>query len=127
MLQDISTDIYGGEIAFDGNPNLKRSGTKLGYTKEHIEEYLKCAKDVFYFAENYYKILSLTDGMITPKLRDYQHDMIKSYINNRFSLILATRQCVTGDTLIKVRNKKTGIVEEITMEKFKEKIIKSKS
>lgn len=92
MLQDITTDIYGSEIAFDGNPNLKRSGTKLGYTKEHIEEYLKCAKDVFYFAENYYKILSLTDGMITPKLRDYQHDMIKSYIDNRFSLILATRQ-----------------------------------
>jgi hypothetical protein len=30
--------------------------------------------------------------MITPKLRDYQFDMINSYMNNRFSIVLATRQ-----------------------------------
>jgi hypothetical protein len=91
-VDDFTYDINGKEIALEGNPNLKRVGTSLGYTKEHIEEYVKCSKDVFYFAENYYKLLSLEEGMITPKLRDYQKNMIDSFTNKRFSLILATRQ-----------------------------------
>lgn len=92
MIDDFTHDAEGNEIHFEGNPNLKKPKTKLNFTKEHIEEYIKCSQDVFYFAETYYKILSLKEGMITPKLRDYQTDMINSYINNRFSIILATRQ-----------------------------------
>jgi hypothetical protein len=90
--QDFTHDLNGKEIHFKGNVNLKKSNTQLPYSKEHIEEYIKCANDVFYFAENYYKILSLKEGMITPKLRDYQVDMINSYQDNRFSIVLATRQ-----------------------------------
>ena len=92
MVDDFTHDALGNEIHFEGNPNLKKPKTPLNFTKEHIIEYQKCSQDVFYFAQTYYKILSLKEGMITPTLRDYQVKMIKSYLENRFSIILATRQ-----------------------------------
>lgn len=92
QLPDFTHDIYGKELSFNGNTNLKSAGTQLAYTKEHVEEYMKCAKDWKYFAETYYKILSLKDGMITPTLRDYQVQMIDNYVNKRFNIVLATRQ-----------------------------------
>lgn len=91
-VADITHDIFGNEIHFEGNPNLKKPNTQIALTREHVIELTKCANDIFYFAENYYKILSLKHGMITPKLRDYQTEMLKTYMNNRFSIILATRQ-----------------------------------
>jgi hypothetical protein len=120
-LENFTHDANGIEIHFEGNPNLKKPRTRLAYTKEHAEEFTRCASDVFYFAENYYKILDLKKGMITPKLRDYQFDMINSYLNNRFSIILATRQagkCVCEDTIIKVRNKETLVIEELSISEF---------
>lgn len=91
-LTDFTHDINGTELSFNGNTNLKGICTQLPYTKEHIDEFIKCAKDWKYFAETYYKILSLSEGMITPTLRDYQVDMIDNYVNKRFSIVLATRQ-----------------------------------
>lgn len=91
-LQDFTHDLDGKELSFNGNTNLKNVGQKLGLTKEHVTEFVKCAKDWRYFAETYYKILSLKDGMITPKLRDYQIQMIDNYVNKRFNIVLATRQ-----------------------------------
>jgi len=118
MVEDIKEDIFGNEIAFDGNPNLKKPNTKLAYTKEHIEEYLKCANDWKYFAENYYFILDIDKGMVHPKLRDYQIDMVESFIKRRFSITLASRQCVVGDSKIKIRNKKTGEIQELTLKEL---------
>ena len=42
-----------------GNPNLKKVGTEIQFTKEQIQEYLKCKEDPVYFAMNYIKIISL--------------------------------------------------------------------
>ena len=39
-----------------GNPNLKRSNVNINYTKEQLEEYIKCAKDPVYFIEEYIQI-----------------------------------------------------------------------
>lgn len=91
-VDNITHDIFGDEIHFEGNTNLKKCKTQMALTKDHVLELKKCANDIFYFAENYYKILSLKYGMITPKLRDYQIEMLNLYMNNRFSIVLATRQ-----------------------------------
>ena len=40
-----------------GNPNLKRSNVNINYTKEQLEEYIKCAKDPVYFIEEYIQIV----------------------------------------------------------------------
>jgi len=92
-VEDFEVDINGSEIHFKGNLNLKGYGTKLPFTKEHIEEYIKCAKDWKYFAEKYYHILDLQKGMIIPTLRDYQVKMIDSFSKRRFTITLASRQC----------------------------------
>ena len=92
MIEDISTDIYGTDISFDGNPSLKKINTKLNYTSQHIEEYMKCAKDWKYFAEHFYFLLDIDKGLINPVVRDYQIEMIDTYINNRWTIALAARQ-----------------------------------
>ena len=35
-----------------GNPNLKKANTQIEFTKENIEEYVKCKEDPVYFAKN---------------------------------------------------------------------------
>jgi hypothetical protein len=92
-LDDFETDLFGNNISFDGNTNLKKPKTKLAWTKDHVTELQRCAADWRYFAENYYYILDLKQGMIHPILRDYQKEMISSFIDNRFTIILASRQC----------------------------------
>lgn len=78
---------------YNGNPRLKKSGIKQNYTKKQIEEYKKCRDDILYFADNYAKIITLDDGLVNIKLRDYQKRLIKDYVENRFNIVLASRQC----------------------------------
>ena len=51
------------ETSYHGNPNLKPVGHKHDFTKEQIEEYLKCKDDVVYFIENYCHIITLDQGL----------------------------------------------------------------
>ena len=39
------TDI---EKSYLGNPNLKAANVKVEFTKDQVEEYLKCSKDPIY-------------------------------------------------------------------------------
>ena len=89
---DFEVDINDKTIHFEGNENLKPVKCKLPLTKEHIDEYIRCKNDVFYFAERYYHILSLDHGMQKIKMRDYQKDMVQNFIYHRFNIVLASRQ-----------------------------------
>lgn len=93
VLSDFEVDVKGRSIYLDGNPSLKKARCKLAYTPEHLLEYKKCKEDPFYFAEKYYHILDLDKGMIRITLRDYQRDIIASFIDNRNTIVNATRQC----------------------------------
>jgi len=93
-VEDITVDIDGNEdIFYENNRNLRRSGIKLPYTQAHLDEFKKCAEDIFYFAENYYHIRNLDEGIIKIKLREYQKEMLTSFVENRNTIINATRQC----------------------------------
>ena len=50
--------------SYRDNPLLKKAGVKLNFTKEQIEEYIKCSRDPVYFAENYIKIVNVDQGQI---------------------------------------------------------------
>ena len=61
------------------------------YSAEEVQEIAKCAADVNYFGEKY--CFSMTDeGVRQIKLRPYQEDMLKNFQDNRFNVMLASRQ-----------------------------------
>ena len=75
-----------------GNKNLKRKDIKIDYTKEQIEEYIKCSRDVDYFCSKYVKIVSVDRGLIPFKPFDYQKRMFKSFDDHRFTICKMPRQ-----------------------------------
>lgn len=92
MIVDFFVDNKGREIAYDGNSTLKKCKCILPYTLGHINEMHKCKNDWKYFAENYYHITSLDEGVIKIKTRYYQDNIINNFINERFNIILSSRQ-----------------------------------
>lgn len=74
------------------NPLLKKSGVKINFTKKQVEEYIKCAKDPVYFSENYVTIVNVDLGLMKFEMWPFQKEMIRTYHENRFSIIKCPRQ-----------------------------------
>lgn len=83
-----------------GNPNLKGPGVKIEFTKEQVEEYVKCANDPVYFIKNYIKIVTLDKGLVPFKLYDYQEDMVRKFHDNRYIIAKLPRQSGKSTTVI---------------------------
>ena len=56
------------------------------------EEYLKCAKDPVYFFRKYCYIQHPSRGKILFNLYDFQEDLMSAVSDNRFNVILKSRQ-----------------------------------
>lgn len=104
----------------------KEAGVQIEYTDEQIVELAKCANDFFHFTKY---VTIATDKPTNPDfrvdLRDYQKEMADLILQNRFTVILSSRQsgkCVSAETLIPVRHKHTGIIEQISIKELFEKI-----
>jgi phage terminase large subunit-like protein len=91
------TDI---EKSYLGNPNLKAANVKVEFTKDQVEEYLKCSKDPIYFMKNYIQIVSLDEGLVPFKLYDFQEDMVKKIHENRFVIAKLPRQSGKSTTVV---------------------------
>ena len=83
-----------------GNPNLKKVGTEIQFTKDQIQEYLKCKEDPVYFARNYIKIISLDEGIVPFKMWDFQEELIESFHENRFNIAKLPRQTGKSTTCV---------------------------
>ncbi len=83
-----------------GNPNLKKVGTEIQFTKEQIQEYLKCKEDPVYFARNYIKIISLDEGIVPFNMWDFQEELIESFHENRFNIAKLPRQTGKSTTCV---------------------------
>ena len=83
-----------------GNPNLKKVGTEIQFTKDQIQEYLRCKEDPVYFALNYIKIISLDEGIVPFKMWDFQQELIESFHNNRFNIAKLPRQTGKSTTCV---------------------------
>lgn len=75
-----------------GIPNLKRAYVQTQWTNEMVTEWVKCRDDIIYFAETYCAITHIDYGTIKVKLRDYQRDMLKEMVSNRFFIAKLSRQ-----------------------------------
>ena len=77
--------------SYRDNPLLKRVGVNVNFTEEQIEEYIKCRNDPIYFAK-YIKIITLDEGVTEFKMYNFQEDMIRTFHNNRFTIMKCPRQ-----------------------------------
>jgi hypothetical protein len=104
-----------------GNPDLPSVKATFEYTPEQIKEIQKCAKNITHFAQSHFYITTLDNGKQKIKLYAPQKRIIKSLGKHNRVCVLASRQtgkCVYEKTLIKIRNKQTLVVEELTIGEF---------
>ena len=111
-----------------GKPNLRGEGETYEFTNDRLEEYFKCAEDIVYFAEKYYYIVNIDEGKHKINLYDFQKKSLKVFCSDsvdgkKNTIILMPRQmgkCLCGDTFIKIKNRKTGEINELSILEFYE-------
>ena len=86
---------------YNGNENLPKAGTKYVLTMEQLEEYEKCMKSPVYFAQKYFKIVTVDDGLQPMKLYDFQKEAAEAYLDTN-KLILATSRQIGKTTIATV-------------------------
>ena len=80
------------ESSYHGNPNLKAVGHNHDFTKEQLEEFVRCSDNPIYFIENYCKIVTLDRGLQPFKLYDCQKKKVDFIMNNRKTILMEGRQ-----------------------------------
>jgi hypothetical protein len=106
----------GEKLWFNGQIGVRRRGIKFAMTPDELDEYIKCKLSIYYFAEHYCKI-KREDGTVGKmKLRDYQEDILRLYTENRYSILMASRQvgkCFSYDTVLNVKDEITNEIYKI--------------
>ena len=74
------------------NPNLPAEGSVFEYTAPQIKQLQKAAKNLLYFAEQFFYIISLDEGRQKIKLHSVQKRALRKMRDNRFFILLASRQ-----------------------------------
>ena len=77
---------------------IRRSGLSFNISELEQQEYVKCALDIHYFAETYCKTKTEDGSIDNIELRDYQEDVLNNFVNNRFNILMASRQ--VGKTIM---------------------------
>jgi hypothetical protein len=77
---------------FEGSPGFRKPGLAFKLTQFELEEYIKCKMDIHYFSENYCYVKGDQGEPIKLKLRDYQKEILDNFFNNRFNILMASRQ-----------------------------------
>jgi len=91
-LNNLNTeDILVDGNFYKGNENLLRGNAQIKWTPEMIEEIKLCAKKVLHFAEEYFFIVT-EEGKEKITLYKYQKQLLKAFNNNRFNVVLSSRQ-----------------------------------
>jgi len=88
-------DLTGG---YKGNILLKKTNQNIEWTEDLVQEYVKCQQDPIYFTENYMKIISINEGLTSFHMYEYQKDMVKSFKDNRYTIVTTARQAGKSTT-----------------------------
>ena len=98
------------KLWFSNIREVRKANIAFAMTDTEVKEYAKCKMSVHYFAQKYCQI-KREDGSIGPMtLRDYQKDIIDLYTQNRFSILMASRQtgkCNSFNTKLLILNEDT--------------------
>ncbi len=104
---------------------VKKANVVEQVSKDVYKQRLQCLarsmKDIVWWAENFFRIITLDKGLTTIKLYPKQKELLQHIVDSTRICTLASRQtgkCVFKDTKITVRNKKTSEIQELTLEEF---------
>lgn len=75
-----------------GNRKLKAAGVVFEWTDEQRAEYMRCAMDPIYFIKKYVMIISIDKGVIPFAMYPFQEEMIRTAVDNRFTIAKMPRQ-----------------------------------
>ena len=89
-VADIDIDKTG--LCYLLNPKLKKAFVKIPFTRDQIDEHIRCQKDVVYFIENYVKIVSLDHGLVSFDMYSFQKQMVQTFDEQKFTICLLSRQ-----------------------------------
>jgi len=87
---DVDDIVVDGKF-YQGNENILRKDALFKWTDDMREELKLCAKSILHFAENHFYIIT-EDGKRKIELYKYQKNLLKAFKNNRFNVILSSRQ-----------------------------------
>jgi hypothetical protein len=88
-----------------GEVGIKRSGVSFRMSPDEQQEYIRCAIDIHYFTEQYCKTKREDGSVGEIRLRDYQEEILDNFVQNRFNILMASRQvgkCFTFNTLCSI-------------------------
>lgn len=74
-----------------GNKNLPAPETEFTWTPEMVEDLERARKSILHFSRFFY-IVNLDEGKQAIKLYPYQKRILKALVENRFNVVLASRQ-----------------------------------
>lgn len=74
------------------NPNLPAVDAQFEYTPEMVHEIQRCKDDLIHFASNYFYIINPDSGRQVIKLHDFQTQALNMIHDNRFNILLFSRQ-----------------------------------
>jgi hypothetical protein len=74
------------------NPNLPTSTAEYEYTPQMVRDLKKCAQNLLFFAENYFYIIDPDKGRVIIELYKYQKDALRMLRDNRYNILLTSRQ-----------------------------------
>ena len=83
---------------YNGNVLLKRANQQIEWTEDLVQEWVKCAEDPLYFIKTYMKIITLNEGLQTYQPWPYQEEMIKKFVDNRYTIVTTARQAGKSTT-----------------------------
>jgi len=83
-----------------GNPNLKKAGTEIQFTKKQIQEWIKCKSDPLYFSMKYMQIINLDEGLVPFTMYDFQKKILMDFHENRFNIAKLPRQTGKSTTVV---------------------------
>lgn len=95
---------------------LKKAGTIEKVSREEFEYRIKsiakAKRDIVWWAENFFHIISTDEGLMPIKLYDKQKDLLRSFSENNRTIVLASRQtgkCIAKNTWVKLKYKPLNI------------------
>jgi hypothetical protein len=71
---------------------IRRAGVSFRMSSDEQQEYVRCALDIHYFTEKYCKTKREDGSVGSITLRDYQKEILDNFVNNRFNILMASRQ-----------------------------------